>query len=120
MLFRRALSSAPDAPPVDVAQAVPDWLMQRSERQGLMWPRSRDPAVGPDELVPHIAATCIAVGGRTHAGFHAIAERLCRQIPSAVVDLYPERSHFDPPHVAEAACFAEPVLEMWGKRSAVI
>lgn len=55
------------------------------------------------ELVPPPLVLLIAVGGRTHPGYRAITEWLAQQVPARVEE-YPERSHFDPPHLAEVEC----------------
>lgn len=111
----RAFRLALTAPGEEILSSgsMPDWLLPRSERQGLIWPLWRAPDSGPRRLLPAVEATYIAVGGRTHPGFRVVADWLAEQLSAAAADVYPERDHFDPPHVAEPERFAAAVLAMW-------
>lgn len=111
--FRRALTAPGEEVLSSGPGSMPDWLLPRSERQGLIWPLWRAPGSGPRRLLPPVEAIYIAVGGRTHPGFRVVADWLAEQLSAAAIDLYPERDHFDPPHVAEPERFAAAVLEMW-------
>jgi pimeloyl-ACP methyl ester carboxylesterase len=113
LAFFRALTAPGQALPLSATGAPPEWLLPRSERQGRMWPRWRDGTRGPLQLLPPVRDVYVALGGRTHPGFRAVAEWLGARVPSAVIDVYPERSHFDAPHVAEAPRFAQALLSMW-------
>ena len=116
--FVRALSPQGRRPPAQPAGSQPGWLIPRSERQGWMWPRWRDADRGPYRLVPNGRPVYVAVGGRSRSAFLEIARWLADQSRAAVVDIYEERSHFDPPHVAEAERFASAVLENWRRAAA--
>ena len=111
--FRRALAAPGEEIPSSGSGSMPDWLLPRSERQGLIWPLWRAPDSGPKRLLPPVEAIYIAVGGRTHPGFRVVADWLAHQLSAATIDVYPERDHFDPPHVAEPEGFAAAVLAMW-------
>ena len=111
--FFRALTAPGRPPPPQPLGGQPDWLIPRSERQGRMWPRWRDTERGPQRLVAGGRSVYVAVGGRSRSAFQLIARWLADQSPGAIVEIYEERSHFDPPHVAEAERFALAVRENW-------
>jgi pimeloyl-ACP methyl ester carboxylesterase len=111
--FFRALSAPGRLPPAQPAAGQPDWLIPRSERQGWMWPRWRDGSLGPNRLEPFHRSVYVAVGGRSRVAFMEIARWLARQSANTIVDVYDERSHFDPPHVADAERFATAVQKNW-------
>ena len=112
--FRLALTAPGEEILLNGPGSMRDWLLPRSERQGLIRPIWRAPDSGPRRLPPAVEGTYIAVGGRTHPGFQVVADWLLEQLSAAAIDVYPERDHFDPPHVAEAERFAAAVLATWG------
>jgi len=111
--FFRALSAPGRMPPGQPSASQPDWLIPRSERQGWMWPHWRDPKLGPHRLMPVHRSVYVAVGGRSRAAFMEIARWLASTSLGTTVDVYDERSHFDPPHVADAERFAAAVYDNW-------
>jgi hypothetical protein len=111
--FFRALSAPGRLPPAQQAAGQPGWLIPRSERQGWMWPRWHYPKLGPNRLEPFHRSVYVAVGGRSRLAFMEIARWLAHKSANTTVDVYDERSHFDPPHVADAERFATAVQENW-------
>jgi pimeloyl-ACP methyl ester carboxylesterase len=110
--FVRALTAPGGPMPLPASGATADWRLPRSERQGRMWPVWRNGANGLEQLVP-VAPMYVVVGGRTHPGFLTVARWLQRQALQAELEIYSERSHFDPPHVSEAGRFAQALLARW-------
>jgi pimeloyl-ACP methyl ester carboxylesterase len=55
----------------------------------------------------------LPVGGQTHPRFRAIADHLAATFPKATVEVYEERSHFDPAHRAEPRRFAQALRRIW-------
>lgn len=55
----------------------------------------------------------LPVGGQTHPRFRAIADLLAATFPKATVEVYEERSHFDPPHRAEPRRLADELRRIW-------
>ena len=59
--------------------------------------RSRDGTRKPWQLVPRVGGVYVALGGRTHPGLRAVADWFGARVPSAVIDVYPERNQLDAP-----------------------
>lgn len=110
--FVRALTGPGGTTPPPASGATAEWRLPRLERQGRMWPAWRT-SHRLDQLAPMGPTMYLAVGGRTHPAFLSIAHWLQRQVPQAVLEVYPGRSHFDPPHVSETGRFAQALLSIW-------
>ena len=55
-----------------------------------------------------------ALGGRSNPDYYArIADRLATIFPDFMVDTFPERHHFDPPHRNEPERLAASLLALW-------
>jgi pimeloyl-ACP methyl ester carboxylesterase len=104
-------------PPMPTMSQTP-WVLTRSERQGRMWPRWRDSAKGPRQLIPPGALPLhITVGAATHPAILVVARNLARQFPKATLDVYQECNHFDAPHVREPLRFAAAAKSKWEESS---
>jgi pimeloyl-ACP methyl ester carboxylesterase len=53
------------------------------------------------------------LGGRSHAWYRAMGDRLARVFPDFTLKVFEERHHFDPPHRAEPERFAATLLAHW-------
>jgi pimeloyl-ACP methyl ester carboxylesterase len=57
-----------------------------------------------------------ALGGRSHPDYYArMSERLATVFPDFVVEVFPDRHHFDPPHRIEPARVARSLRSLWAR-----
>jgi len=55
-----------------------------------------------------------ALGGRSNPDYFArMAERLAAMLPDLMIETFPERHHFDPPHRVEPERLATSLLTLW-------
>lgn len=101
-------------PPLGPAGAPrPPWM---AKRPAALVPMNLSLLHAPLDRERLTAVRCpvyLPVGGQTHPRFRAIADLLAATFPKATVEVYEERSHFDPPHRAESRRFADALRRIW-------
>jgi hypothetical protein len=63
-----------------------------------------------------IGPVLFALSGRSHPDYYArMGERLAGVFPDFIVEVFPDRHHFDPPHRIEPARVAASLRSLWAR-----
>lgn len=93
----------------------PEWMAKRPAGLHAMTSAFRRHHLDVEELRHFDRPVYLAVGGKSHPVEMRKAERLAAIFPDARVEIYEDRHHFDPPHRAEAARFANALRDLWSR-----
>lgn len=96
----------PEGPP-------PPWMSQRVTAFPTFVEATRSAEIDHERLGAFQRPVLYTLGGRSHAVYRAMADKLAGVFPDFTLEIFEERHHFDPPHRAEPERFASTLLNHW-------
>ena len=118
--FQRLQLAAGVDPPRPSDGPPPAWMATRPAGIRAVLEAFDRGELDADALRAFDAPVYFALGGRSNPDyFGCMAERLAAMFPDFVIEAFPERHHFDPPHRVEPERLADSLLGRWQRAEAV-
>lgn len=101
-------------PPPRPPGPPPAWMAKRPAGARAFMRAFEQEDLRNEELLGYGGPIWFALGGRSNPDLYGqMAERLARLWPRMVIERFPERHHFDPPHRAEPSRVAAALERLW-------
>ncbi len=113
--FLRLLLRPGVEPPPRPPGPPPPWMATRPAGVEALHRACEASRFDPEGLRGFRRPVYLALGALSIAYFHAVAQRLSGILPNAEVEIYEDRHHLDPPHMADPERFARALRELWGR-----
>ena len=114
--FVRAQLAADVPSPPSPSGPRPTWMAKRPAGVSAFVRAFDEADLSSEALSAFKGPVWFAVGGLSDPDLYARkAERLAAIWPRMIVQVFPERHHFDPPHRVEAGRVAAALRELWGR-----
>lgn len=113
--FFRMLLRPGVEPPARPPGPPPPWMANRPAGLKALNHYFRSHALDSESLHDFRNPVYMARGALSNPAWERIAERLSGMLPNIEVEVYEERHHLDPPHLAEPERFARALRKLWAR-----